>query len=200
MPILKPEADFYPEHLFDTPLDEQPWWVVHLRSRQEKLAAREALLRKVPYYLPQREQRMMSGGRNRISYLPLFPGYLFFRGGIEERLEMLKTNLCVRLLEVLDQAAIHEDLLQIRKLQETKLPLIPHPELTEGDPVRIMEGPFKGYLGVIEKRRGHFRLIVAVRFIHRFVSVELPWDLISPVKDPAEANRLLEKMPKPASD
>lgn len=196
MPILKPEADFYPEGLFEVPVEEQPWWVVHLRSRQEKTAAREALLRKVPFYLPQREQRAVSGGRKRISYLPLFPGYLFFRGGVEERLEMLKTNLCVRLLEVQDQAAIHEDLLQIKRLQETHLPLVPHPELTVGDPVRIMEGPFSGYLGIIEKSRGHFRLIVSVRFIHRFVSVELPRDLISPVKNPEEARKLLEKLPR----
>jgi transcription antitermination factor NusG len=192
VPILKPEADFFPEDLFDFSLEEKPWWVVHLRSRQEKTAAREALIREVPFYLPQREQRFVSGGKRRTSYLPLFPGYLFFRGGIEERLEMLKTNLCVRLLEVLDQVSIHEDLLQIKRLQETQLPLVPHPELTVGDPVRITEGPFKGYFGVIERQKGHFRLIVAVRFIHRFVSVDLARDLMSPVKESPEVRALRE--------
>ncbi len=192
MPILKPEADFYPQDLFELPSDEFPWWVAHVRSRQEKVVAREAIYRNVPFYLPQREQPS-EGARRRISYIPLFQGYLFFRGGADARLEVLKTNQCVRILDVTDQSGIQEDLQQIKRLQESQLMLVPHPELAEGDPVKITEGPFKGYVGILEARKGRIRLIVAVRFIHRFVSVEVAADMAQPLKDEYLAQQLLEK-------
>ena len=172
VPILKPEPDLFPPELFELPVDAEPWWVAHLRSRQEKLAAREAHLLGVPYYLPLREQRVRRRGRTVISYLPLFPGYLFFRGDLDRRLEIVKTNLCVRVLEVRDQAAIAEDLGQIRRLQLLGLPLVPNPEITVGDPVRILEGFFRGFLGRVVAEKGREKLVVTVRFLQRAVSVE----------------------------
>lgn len=181
MPILKREPDIFPEHLFELPGDSFPWWVAHLRSRQEKLAAREAAARGVPFYLPQREQRQRRHGRVRISHLPLFTGYLFFRGDLDQRLEVLKTNLCVRILNVEDQGALQHDLRQIHSLQARGLPLVPHPELTIGNDVRVTEGPFAGLSGRVIQEKGKYRFVVAVRFIHRFVSVELPSDVLAPV-------------------
>jgi transcription antitermination factor NusG len=180
MPILKPEADLFPEELFDLDPEILPWWVAHVRSRQEKLASREARLRGIPFFLPKFEKGVRKDGRTRTSFLPLFPGYLFFRGPLEARQEILRTNLCVRVLEVTDQSALRADLFQIRQLQLAGLPLIAVPEVKAGDPVRIMDGPFKGITGVVQKERGKARLIVAVRFIHRAVCVELPREAVVP--------------------
>ena len=180
MPILKPEADIFPDELFDLDPVALPWWVAHVRSRQEKLASREARLRGVPFVLPKYEKETRRDGRKRVSFLPLFPGYLFFRGPLEARHEILRTNLCVRILEVTDQAALQADLFQIQQLQAAGLPLIAVPEVKAGDPVTIMEGPFKGVSGIVQKEKGKNRLIVAVRFIHRAVSVTLPRDAVLP--------------------
>jgi transcription antitermination factor NusG len=187
MPILKPEADVFPEGMFDLLAEEYPWWVAHVRSRQEKLALREARHRGIPCFLPKYEKETRKDGRKRTSFLPLFPGYLFFRGQSEVRYEMLTTNLCVRILEVTDQGALHSDLLQIRKLQLAGLPLIALPEVKAGDPVRVTEGPFAGITGVVLKEKGKARLMVSVRFIHRAVCVELPRDSVIP--EPARAAR-----------
>ena len=181
MPILKREPDLFPDDFFALPAGEWRWWVAHLRSRQEKLAAREAGARGVPFYLPQREQLLRTGGRRRVSYLPLFPGYLFFRGSAErERLEILKTNLCVRILEVVDQGAIAHDLGQVHRLQRSGHVLVPHPEITVGDDVRISDGPFRGMTGKVVQEKGTERLVVSVRFIHRAVAVELHREALVP--------------------
>lgn len=182
MPILKPEPDLFPDDLFELDRREFPWWVAHLRSRQEKLAAREALARGVPFYLPQREQVTRTPSRRRVSYLPLFTGYLFFRGTVEtHRLEILKTNLCVRILEVHDQESIHHDLRQVLELQRRGLPLLPfEDQLAVGDDVKITDGPFKGFDGQIVKEKSGLRLVVSVRFIHRAVAVELPREVLVP--------------------
>jgi len=173
MPILKAEADLFPEGLFDLPAETHAWWVAHVRPRAEKQVAREARWLDVPFYLPLREQTVLRRERKQTSFLPLFPGYLFFRGGLEHRLDILRTNLCVRVIPVLDQGAIHEDLLQVRHLQDSGLPLIPYPDIAPGDPILVVDGPFKGYRGTVVKTKGRMRLIASVRFIGRSISVEL---------------------------
>lgn len=176
MPILKHESDLFPEHLFDLPIDVSPWWVAHLKSRQEKVASRESRLRGIPSFLPQYEKSVRKDGRTRTAFLPLFSGYLFFRGGFDERAEMLMTNLCVRILEVKDQDSLDFDLRQIHRLQLSGVPIVSHPDtgLKPGDTVRIKDGPFRDISCVIVKKRRETHLIVAVRFINRFVSVEVP--------------------------
>lgn len=181
MPILKPEPDLCPDDLFALPEERYPWWVIHVKSRQEKLLARECRRRGVPFYLPLCEQRSARDRRGRIAYVPLFTGYLFARGDLEhERLEILKTNLCLQVLAVPDQEGLSADLAQVRRLQEMGMPLVPWPELTKGSAVRIAEGPFRGMTGRVTKLKGKSRFIVSVRFIHRSVSVEMARDALVP--------------------
>ena len=123
MPILKKEPDAFPETIFEL---EAPWWVAHLRSRQEKVLARFLRERGIPFYLPQMEKRVQRSGRTFLSYLPLFSGYLFFRGGREEKLAAVKSNVIVSVLEPSDQAQISAELGQIHQLQLTEAPLVPH--------------------------------------------------------------------------
>ena len=183
MPILKREPDFLPPDLFALAPERFPWWVAHVRSRQEKILARECGTRGIPFYLPLREQRNRRDPRRRTSYLPLFPGYVFVRGDAEhERLELLRTNLCVNILQVLDQEGLAHDLEQVRRLQETGLPLQAHPELAKGSLVKIAEGPFAGMTGCVTSLKGRSRFVVSVRFIHRSVSVALDRDELEPEK------------------
>ena len=107
VPILKREVDLSPSHLFELSRVEHPWWVAYVRSRQEKGLARylsHLAGQGVGFYLPQAEKRVRRAGRTFVSSLPLFPGYLFFRGGAEARREALRSNLIVEVLPVLDQA------------------------------------------------------------------------------------------------
>jgi hypothetical protein len=112
VPILKREPDAFPESVFEM---SDPWWVAHLKSRQEKVLARYLRERNVPFYLPQMEKRIRRSGRTLVSYLPLFAGYVFFRGGRDERLHALKSNVVVNVLEPQDQAEIDAELRQLHQ-------------------------------------------------------------------------------------
>jgi len=85
VPILKREVDLFPSHLFELSRTEHPWWVAYVRSRQEKALARHLAGHGVGFYLPQAEKRTRRAGRTFVSSLPLFPGYLFYRGTAEAR-------------------------------------------------------------------------------------------------------------------
>ncbi len=177
MPILKREPDAIPETIFEM---AEPWWVAHLRSRQEKMLARYLREYHIPFYLPQMEKRVRRSGRTFISYLPLFSGYVFFRGGREEKLRALKSNVVVKLLEPPDQAEISAELRQLHELQLTEARLKPHPYIGPGDIVLITEGAFQGYRGVVVKEKGVTRLIVSVSFIRQSVALEIDREFIRP--------------------
>jgi len=177
MPILKREPDAFPESIFDM---TDPWWVAHLRSRQEKVLARYLREYEIPFYLPQMQKRIRRSGRTFVSYLPLFSGYVFFRGGRDEKLRALKSNVIVNVLEPSDQAEIAAELKQLHELQLTEAELVPHPFVAPGDTVLITEGAFQGYRGVVLKERGVTRLIVSVSFIRQSVALEIDRQFIRP--------------------
>jgi transcription antitermination factor NusG len=190
MPFLKPEPDFFPEQLFEL---GAPWRVAHVRSRQEKRLARYLRERAagtgetngVPFYLPQVRKDSISGGRARTAYLPLFPGYLFFRGGERERIEVLRSNLVVTTIEVAEQATLDAELRGLHELQQRGARFIPF-ELREGDEVRIREGAFAGFHGRIARVRGVDRLLVTITAIRMNVLAELDAEALTLVKSSVE--------------
>lgn len=182
MPILKREVDLFPSHLFELPRAEHPWWVAYVRSRQEKGLARHLSGRGVGFYLPQAEKKVRRAGRTFVSALPLFPGYLFFRGPAEARREALRSHLIVEVLPVPDQAGLEAELLSLWRLQQAGAPLVSHPYLEIGDEVEIVDGPLKGCAGTVLREKGGLRLVVSVTFLRQSVAAELDRELLAPLR------------------
>src|SRR5437763_6522842 len=159
MPILPKESDIFPDDLFVMPTADAPWEIAHLRSRQEKSVAR--LLREAgrPFYLPQLSETKKSSGRTFVSHHPMFPGYIFLRRVEGLRQTLWRTSAVANMIEVPDQAQLTAKLLQIRQLQASGAVLTPRIEFAPGDAVRILEGSFAGYSGIVIKERGSLRLI-----------------------------------------
>ncbi|HEY0143889.1 MAG TPA: transcription termination/antitermination NusG family protein [Thermoanaerobaculia bacterium] len=182
MPILPRESDIFPEDLFDLPVEEAPWEIAHVRSRQEKTVARVLLDGGKPFYLPQMQQKKKTSGRTFVSHLPLFPGYIFLRRVKGLRETLWRTNAVVNMLTVPDQAQLTGELLQIRQLQVSGAMLTPRVDLVPGDAVRITEGVFSGYHGIVMEERGALRLIVSVSTIRKSVTVEFPREVLAQMK------------------
>lgn len=191
MPILKREPDLYPADLFGAAGDERPdpaagrdrgpWWVAHVRSRQEKLLARHLRAHEVAHYLPQRERRRPGAVRPRTAYLPLFPGYVFFRGGGVERLAAFGSGVIVRLLEVPGQAALERELIALWRLQTAGTPLVPWEYIGPGDEVEITDGPLRGWSGTVLRAKGTLRLVVSVTFLRQSVAAEVDREIVAPL-------------------
>lgn len=177
MPILKREPDAFPESIFQI---DQPWWVAHLRSRQEKAFARYLHDHQIGYYLPQIEKKTRRAQRTVVSYLPLFGGYVFFKGGPYETSRAIRSHLIANLLEPFDQVQLTNELQQLHQLQVTDRKLVPYPYIGPGDAVLITDGAFKGYRGVIVREKGTERLVISVSFIRQSVAVEVDRDYIRP--------------------
>jgi transcription antitermination factor NusG len=178
VPILEPEVALYPPTLFEGPEGASPWRVARVRSRQEKVLARHLLRSEVGYYLPLETKEVRRNGRRFVSHLPLFPGYVFFRG---EKAAVLRSNVIVHLLEVQDQRLLGSELANLWAIQEAGLPLVAHPWLGPGDAVAIVDGPLKGWTGTVLREKGRTRLVVSVTFLRQSVAAELPRVALAPL-------------------
>jgi hypothetical protein len=182
VPILKPEVDLSPSHLFELSPTERPWWVAWVRSRQEKGLARHLAGHDVGFYLPQAKKQTLRAGRTFVSSLPLFPGYLFFRGPEAARLEALRSNLIVQLLPVLDQEELQRELVGLWRLQQSGASLVSLPFLEVGDEVEVMDGPFRGWTGRVLREKGRLRLVVSITLLRQSVAAEMDREALAPLR------------------
>jgi transcription antitermination factor NusG len=176
MPILPRQRDIFPDTLFDEPTaaDGRGWIAFYTLSRREKDLMRKLEAASIPFYAPLVQRRLRSpGGRTRLSYVPLFPGYVFSLVDDDQRRAALATNTVARWLPIGDAVAFVADLRNIKRLIDTDQPLTPEARLEAGQPVRVRSGPLLGIEGTVVTRRSGQRLVVAVRFLNQGASIEL---------------------------
>jgi transcriptional antiterminator RfaH len=177
MPILPAEPDLHPRDLWERKdmgsLDER-WWCLHAKPRQEKAVARALKSRNVAYYLPQviKVERTPQGRKIR-SNVPLFTGYLFLLGDDFARLEALRTDRLVQVLEVYDQETLVHDLRQIHQMLASGLTVLPEPVMPVGARVRVKTGPLMGIVGTVIRRGKRDHFVAVVQFLGRGATVEL---------------------------
>ena len=184
MRILPAEPDVFPPDLWErldegsnvllTPEQNVRWMCVHTRPKQEKATARHLHAMRVPYYLPMSVQEHRTpGGRKVRSVLPLFTSYLFVRGGDHARVEALKTNRLVKIIEVPDQDELQYDLRQVHMMMNSGLPVMPEPTYPVGTQVRIMTGPLRGLTGTVTRREKRDQFVALVHILGCGAAVDL---------------------------
>ena len=183
MPLMPLEPFVFPDDLLlrtDLGADEAPWWVLHTRPRAEKALARRLLRRENPFFLPLCKRQWRNRGRNHCSYVPLFPGYVFLKGQSQTIFQILETNLVARILSVVDQQQLQEDLARVYRVIATGAPLAPEERLQPGDRVEITAGSLAGLEGKVLRKGKQLRFIVEVQFLQRGVSAEIESWMIQP--------------------
>ena len=188
MPILPFQPDIFPPGLFeldstsalalapaDVPTSPNGRWIAfYTLARREKELMRFLTGAAVPFYAPLVRRRIPSpGGRVRVSFVPLFPGYVFSLVDDDQRRLALTTNTIARCIPVSDPEELVRDLRSIRRLITTDAPLTPESRIDAGHRVRVRSGPLRGLEGAVIRRGTGERLVVAVRFLNQGVSMEL---------------------------
>lgn len=149
------------------------WCVLHTRSRNEKKVAEHLARRGIQHFLPLARYRRTYGGRTKEVSIPLFPGYVFLCGGLEDRYEALRTNRVANVLEVASQEQLAHDLRQIERVVQSDKPVDLYPRLKKGARCRVIAGSLKGLEGVVLCRRGPWRVYVGVHFIGQSAELEI---------------------------
>lgn len=160
-----------------------PWTAVYCKPRQEKALAWELCRREVPFFLPMVLRMTSSGGRRRKNLYPLFKSYLFFAGAEPERLEVLKTNRIVKLVEIhqAQQKAFLQDITSLELgLRNATTSVELYPRLVKGAWVRVIAGPMKDAQGTILNTEHKTKLLLGVTLMGSGATVEIHPDLVEP--------------------
>ena len=156
---------------------EWRWYVLHTRSRFEKVVHEGLDKKSHDVFLPQIRVRSRRRDRRVMLDVPLFPGYVFIRSNLHpnHHLDILKTVGAVRLIgnkdlpvPVPDEAIAS---LQIMVSRDTSIKT--GRRLRKGDRVMVVNGPFTGVVGTFTRYRGIGRVVVQIEALGQYASVEV---------------------------
>jgi len=180
-----PKADSSPQTL--TPPLAVPahpsWYVAYTCANHEKRVAEQFERRRIEHLLPL--YKALRQWRDRRVYLqyPLFPGYIFVRLALRDKLWVLQTAGVVRLVGVGgNPIPINDEEIVVlrRALVDTKR-VEPHPYLTVGRRVRVTAGPLVGYEGIMVRRKSRLRVVLSIAAIERSIVVDMDAASVQPI-------------------
>src|SRR5487761_197337 len=154
---------------------EPHWYAAYTCAQHEKRVREHLEQRSIEAVLPLYETvHRWKDRRMRVS-LALFPGYVFVRLALRDRLQVLRIPGVARLVGFNGQPAAlrDEEIESIRSCLIHGHRLAPHPYLAAGQRVRITSGPFQGLDGVVQRKKGRLRFIISLNLILRSVAVEI---------------------------
>jgi transcription antitermination factor NusG len=154
---------------------DQQWYAVYTCANHEKRVAAELGARTVEHFLPLYSSVRRWKDRRVSLELPLFPGYVFVRLALRDRLRVVQIPSVVRLVcfNGVPAALPDMDMEIMRAGLSERLRAAPHPFLTVGRRVRIIDGPFAGLEGFLKQKKGNFRVVVSIGAIERSIAVEI---------------------------
>lgn len=151
------------------------WYVAYTKARHEKKVAAHLEMKQVEVFLPLYKATHIWNGRRAVLQLPLFPGYVFVRTSLQDRLRVLEAPSLIQLVGSrgapipLPDAEVE----QLRACLSLGLNAEPVPYLHSGDVVRFVDGPLKGWKGRVVRCDGETRFVVSVDLIMRSVAVKI---------------------------
>jgi transcription antitermination factor NusG len=169
---------------------EGRWYAVSTRHQHERMVADTLAKKGFETFLPLYSAAHRWKDRTKILSLPLYPSYVFLRGGFDRRLQLLTTPGLVGVVGFAGRPGIipEAEMEAIRRVIAGRLRVEPFPFLNCGERVRVKSGPLEGIEGILIRKRTLCRLVLSVELLGRSVAVEVDSFLVEPV-------RLVEMMP-----
>ena len=156
---------------------DQKWYVLRVKARHEKIVEKLLDKKGVTIFLPVRKIQRKWSDRKKMVTFPLFPGYLFVFTKISQKREILTVNGVVQIVGKPSPVSVPvEQIDSIRKFVELKVEIDPYPHYTPGRRVEVRRGVFKGITGVLERKKGKYRLVINIDLIQQSASVEIDAD------------------------
>jgi transcription antitermination factor NusG len=163
--------------------DDSSWWALYTRHQHEKVVAEMLEAKGLEVFLPLYESIRRWKDRSKTLSLPLFPCYVFVRGGLNRRLQVVSTPGVHMILSRGEHVAtVPEDEIEaIRRTVEGSLRVEPHPFLKCGERVRVTRGSLEGVEGILVRKKSLYRLILSVNMLAQSVAVEINASDVEPV-------------------
>jgi transcription antitermination factor NusG len=169
---------------------EARWYAVQTCANHEKRVLQQLGQRSVESYLPlYASVRRWKDRRIRLE-LPLFPGYVFVRLALSDRMRVLQTPSVVRLVSFGGHPAAlpEKEIETLRQGLTRELRAEPHAYLKAGRRVRVRSGPLRGLEGLLVRKKNGTRFVISFELIMSSMAVEIDVAELEPVRQQGVRN------------
>ncbi len=159
------------------------WYAAYTCAHREKRVAEQLSLRSVEHFLPLYESVRQWKDRRKQLELPLFPGYVFVRLDLLDRLQVLRTPGVARLVGFngtptpLPEGEIEA----LKSGLERGVRALPEPYLKVGRRVRVTTGPLEGLEGILVRKKNELRFVISIDLIQRSIRLDIDASSLEPV-------------------
>ncbi|MBV8206126.1 MAG: UpxY family transcription antiterminator [Acidobacteria bacterium] len=161
------------------------WYALHTFSRHEKQVALHLTHKRIEHFLPAYEtvHRWKNGARK--LQLPLFPGYLFTRISLNERLRVIEIPGVASIVGSSrgPEPVSEEEIERVHRVLNAPGVKEPLPYLGIGDRVLIVRGPLAGIEGILMRIDNRCKVVISVELIMSSMTIEVAEHEIAPVTD-----------------
>ncbi len=167
----------------DSKYIEPHWYAVHTYPRHEKRVTEHFEQRCVESFLPLYPAVHRWKDRRMKLDLPLFPGYVFVRVALKDRLRVVQVPSVLRFVGFGDRPAPipESDFANLRNGLVGGVAVEPYPYLKVGQRVRIKSGPLQGMEGFLVRKKNAFRVVLSIDLIMQSVAAELDIADVQPI-------------------
>jgi transcriptional antiterminator RfaH len=166
-------------------MEGKQWYAVRLRPRSEKMVALHLRDKGYEEYLPLYRSRRRWSDRMKEVDLPLFPGYIFCKFDVTNRLPILVTPgvLSITGCGKVPLPIPELEISAVQRIVTSNMPYGPWPTMRVGQAVRVRSGPLEGLEGLILELRNKYHLVISVALLSRSVSVLIDSCDVAPIGD-----------------
>jgi transcription antitermination factor NusG len=177
---LNPENDL---GMQPTAYREQRWYAAYTSANHEKRVALQLTQRSVEHFLPLYDSVRRWKDRKAHLQMPLFPGYVFVRVALRDRLQVLQVPGVAKLVGFngMPAALPESEMEALRTGLAGGVRAEPHPYLTVGRKVRVRTGSLAGLEGMLVRRKNSTRFVISLDLIMRSVALEVDAHDLEPV-------------------
>lgn len=158
------------------------WFALTVRPRHEKAVAKCLSNKGIEAFLPLSKTVRQWSDRVKCVELPLFAGYVFSRFDTRGRSQVITTPGVTSIVGANGTAEpiSEEEIVSLRSMVASGLPLATWPRLVAGMPVQITCGVLAGLNGLLMREKDVLRVVVNVELLHRSVAVEIDRKWLQP--------------------
>lgn len=165
-------------------VDGGNWWALYTRHQHEKVVAEALATKGFEVFLPLYESVHRWKDRKKVLSLPLFPCYVFVRGGLDRKLQVVTTPGVHMILYHGERVATipESEIAAIHRAIAGRFRVEPHPFLKCGERVRVIRGALEGLEGILLRKKNWSRLVLSVDMLAQSVAVEIESSDVEPAE------------------
>ncbi len=160
---------------------DSPWYAIRVKSNREWVTSDALRGRDYEVIFPSYHELRTDGCEARTVERPLFPGYLFCRMDINNRLPALIIPGVLHIVGIgrKPEPIDPSEMADVMTLLESKLNITPFDYPPVGERVRIYRGPLRGVAGTVLAHRGSEKLVISVSLLQRAIAVDVERDWVT---------------------